>query len=338
MRAIAKIVSFIIINLVFTLGIVVTVTAKNGPHVGPDFPNNTDACAGCHRTHTALGIYLLAEGTTVYGFCTSCHNGTGANTNVVDGRFEGTVTDYGTQGDGTPGNGLNGGGFLNAFAYTGHSSRNTGWRSISSRHRMNGLDIETSFIAWGGGVTGPGTEMPLDCTSCHNPHGTENPDGSERYRILQNSVNGTEVGLIRAHETAGKDYTSNRYRDGFSSFCSACHTQYILKVSWYDAGDNKGGKVRFRHTVPSPLLIGDRKTGNAKTIAENLNEHIQLPLEQTDSYSSSARGSDILNCLTCHQVHGSSIDISSSAKVKPANSSTLLRLENRGVCQDCHQR
>ncbi len=313
------------------------VLANNGPHQGPIFPENTDACASCHRAHSALGIYLLAEGTTVYDFCTSCHNGSGANTNVVQGIFEGTVTDFGTHVDGVPGNGLNAGGYINVFSYTGRENRNTGWAPVTSRHNIVGLDTDSSYTAWGGGNVGPGTQIALDCTYCHNPHGSQNPDGTDRHRLLRNVVNGVPVGAIRNNEGGEHDYTALRYRDGFAGFCSACHTQYILKTSFYDAGDGKNLRRRIRHSVPQYLSRGDIRTGNGRPIAQNLNEHIQLPVEQ-QGYSAQIIGSNAVTCPTCHQVHGTNVVSSDTAKVAPANSTTLMRLKNRGVCQNCHQR
>lgn len=330
--------SLITISLLIALAFFANIAlAKNGPHIGPIFPENTDACASCHRAHSADGIYLLAEGITVYDFCTSCHNGLGANTNVVQGRFEGTVTSFDTHTDGTPGNGLNAGGYINTYSYTGRENRTTGWGPVTSRHNIIGLDTDSYYVAWGGGVVGPGTQIALDCTNCHNPHGSENPDGTERHRILRNVVNGVNVGAIRNHEGDEHNYTAIKYRDGFAFFCSACHTQYKEKATYYDAGDGKGFKRRVRHTVPQYLERGNIRTGNGKSIAENLNEHVQLPVEQR-SYTAQITGDNAVTCPTCHQVHGTNVQSSERSKVAPANSTTLMRLVNRGTCQNCHQR
>ena len=72
----------------FFLTIAITSIAKanGGPH--GDYTTTTDACAGCHRAHTAAGANLLiAE--TEYDLCMTCHGtgATGANTNVNDGVY-----------------------------------------------------------------------------------------------------------------------------------------------------------------------------------------------------------------------------------------------------------
>lgn len=54
------------------------------PH-GP-FADSTDLCAACHRAHTAQAEYLIAD-TNTLGICTACHDGSGADTNVVTGTY-----------------------------------------------------------------------------------------------------------------------------------------------------------------------------------------------------------------------------------------------------------
>lgn len=152
--------------MILSLAVVGVASANNGPHGGYD--NMTSACAGCHRAHTAQNEFLLVA-ETVYDLCVVCHGSTGggANTNVVDGVFVGT-RNTATNNQGTPGYRLNGGVF------------DTG---ATSRHDVDGLDGGDGVgTAWGsisadgleGGVTGQ-----LECTSCHDPHGSSN------FRILK---------------------------------------------------------------------------------------------------------------------------------------------------------
>ncbi len=50
--------------------------AQDGPH--GNYTALTDACAACHRTHTAVGSRLLRSTDQGNTFCNSCHNGTDA--------------------------------------------------------------------------------------------------------------------------------------------------------------------------------------------------------------------------------------------------------------------
>jgi len=316
--------------LVMTIGFVLAMSglafASAGPHSGPNFAQTTDACAGCHRGHTAVLSSLLKQGTTYYSFCTSCHDGTGANTNVVDGVFLGTVTSWSTQTYGTAGAGLNGGGFSNAKPYTARSSRTGTSAAVTSKHDVTS-DTAT-YTAWGGGSTGPGTTMTLTCVTCHDAHGNTN------YRILKSTVNSV-TGLTVTSNESTIDYTKDQYKSGQSTWCVACHTQYKTtqgivgnSSGTYDAGDSQGAVVRYRH--PMDVALG-------ATNASNLNTNTPLPVDQT-TYSAAIGASDTIQCLTCHQAHGTSSTMTSNATVAPASDSALLRLNNRGVCQYCHQK
>jgi predicted CXXCH cytochrome family protein len=168
---------------------VVPVFADGGPHVLTN--NNGTAglagdCAACHRAHTAQAADLLKE--ELPGLCLSCHNGTGATADVVDGQ------QYVPDTDGTPTGtvlgALRGGGF--DYALIGDPARlsYTSTRGVSQLGHVGvgAGDVTTSThqgagTVWGNGAVdsgaGPSTGIVLDCAKCHNPH------GNGQYRILQ---------------------------------------------------------------------------------------------------------------------------------------------------------
>jgi predicted CXXCH cytochrome family protein len=323
--------SFILVAFLAMSGLAL---ANGGPHGG--YVLLTDGCAGCHRAHTAIHASLLNGGPSYAEFCYTCHkDGLGANTDAYNGKFTGGVTSWGTQVYGETNAGLNGGGFAQAFTYTGRSGRTTGQAAITSKHNIE--SDSTTYTAWGGGNTGSGTTMTLTCVSCHDPHGNSN------YRILKISVNGVSVSDVASNETEfsgtqAKSYTADAYKSGgkVSTWCVACHTQYKTAQGTvaggtsgtYDAGDGNGAVVRYRHPV-------DVAVGSAK--ATNLNANTKLPVDQS-TYNATIQTGDITSCLTCHQAHGASATMTANATVSPASDSALLRLNNRGVCQDCHQK
>jgi len=158
-----------------------------------------------------------------------------------------------------------------------------------------------------------------------------------------------------------------------SAWCSACHTGYQNNS---DAGGTKnygsyestvGAQVRHRHPVDVSLVGGD------STIFTPAMEFVldpRIPLEAT--VGAADYRSNNVGCLTCHLAHGSSQDMTGWAAaslvqnngewvpqmdgvagVNPDKSdqpgtlaapnttggtSSLLRADNRGVCERCHNK
>jgi len=185
--------------LIFTMGGVGPAQADAGPHrssaaLAGSLNNNVTAsngagrCASCHRAHTAKAEYLLKQAQPQ--LCYSCHDGSVAQTNVIDGNDGAT--------------GLRGGGFANARIGSALATKDMGTvdtghgypavnqkvpvlaagAAVTSRHLIDG---NTAGVAWGNGtdvasatnVAGLGKSLTLECGSCHDPHGNKN------YRILK---------------------------------------------------------------------------------------------------------------------------------------------------------
>ncbi len=275
--------------------------ANAGPHGG--YTATTDACAGCHRAHTAQGPNLLIEAST-QALCLTCHgsSATGAQTNVSDGVYETTA------GNNT-GNPLLGGGFTN---YQGSA--------VTSTHDIS----STVTAAWGyGSATNRGTTADLaeglDCGSCHDPHGT---DG---YRLL---VAGPTAST-QDYDSAAKSYTSEQWGDAaLSAFCASCHTTY------HETAANVGSDSTawtygntYTHRIDMAYTYGSNV--NPETVGFG---GYTLPL------ADGTNADEVVVCTTCHLPHGTSAAMSTDAAVGPTADSALLRLDNRGVCEVCHQK
>ncbi len=318
-----------------------TALANSGPH--GSYNALTDACAGCHRAHTAGAAKLLID--DVPNLCLTCHGSAapGANTDVMDGVFD------------TGGN-LLGGGFANfkgSPTTSSHSidgSQKNAWGSgttWSSTYDCAGCHNPDSGLVWPGAPTwgispgalptypgrGQNVTMPLTCTSCHDPHGGRN------YRLLQQRMHPDSPQqtdppgyvLVTSNEPGGQNpdqpgytpnYTSPNYRLGLGDWCTGCHYTYHQEVSVqpFNAEDGKGLITRYRHKMN--MTLGALTTN--------------LPLE--DPAGDGKNGNDQVFCVTCHYAHGSNVSMTGQATVAPTNDSALLRIDNRGVCEDCHKK
>jgi predicted CXXCH cytochrome family protein len=173
-----KLTSLVLASVVLVTMLVVPAVAlaNNGPHGG--FSDNTDQCAACHRAHTAPSsvqwtyngasgsALLIGTATFLPEFCLTCHgtSGQGADTNVLDGVYEGRVPLGGSQGN--PGDALISGPFGNpAFKNAdgldlanmsprdGAGNPTGPGTAVTSKHwyAADGLGNQ-SWGAWGGGT------------------------------------------------------------------------------------------------------------------------------------------------------------------------------------------
>ncbi|MGG3563727.1 cytochrome c3 family protein [Neobacillus rhizosphaerae] len=210
-----------------------------------NFQNNTNACANCHSTHNGEDSMLLMK-SGEYELCMSCHDGTMGFYNVKDGSGAGTF--------------------------------NESHESASMHNVDSGLQIGSAP----GAVVNISTEI-LECSSCHNPHGSAND------RLLNETV----LGKAYAYNVSGKMGSSHgpsftkttaiptgqlaiklilkedpafaelnsqtgtgfkvyksmgpdgaRDRMNYSNFCSVCHDDYLASRS---AG--KPSKTGYSHTT-----------------------------------------------------------------------------------------
>jgi len=295
--------------------------ADGGPHGGYTATNTPDGCAACHRAHTAKSDTLLVA-TSTYALCTSCHGntGTGANTDVIDGVYTARRSPNPSPLQGIAGAGLLGGGFASTVMNSDFGTP-PGSRPVTSAHTVDGT---TPGTVWGFGSISSTpdqgmTNVKLDCSNCHNPHGNAGSTGQATYRILRSQPTGVGALTTTAdvREQATKTYTVaypvdswyfgqgyDGYGHELAEWCAQCHTRYLAGRSGMttDSGD---------------ALFAFRHQSNA----------------------------DATNCLTCHVAHGSSAQMTGTADmsavspglgVTTGTDSALLRMDNRGVCYQCH--
>jgi len=390
------------------------------------YVSDTDACAGCHRAHSSVSsitwdaageksALLVSNATRIKDFCYACHDNTsqGAETDVQDGVYGGTNW-------GTNGAALNGGGFDNANGAPTTSTHMVGWDGVNldkwgaygggpagvpATMTAASLSVEASgnlSLLDGDYMIGAGNYIPMDCTACHDPHGSSN------YRLLKDVVNGNPVGGYEGNFSSDPDpnptpyvvsaevgYPTNGFRlhvdvaaagyqpdytkpqyakapdgnpnKGMSGWCAGCHTTYNTwdyratdtsdltlqkKSTAYNSGDGWGVQNRHRHPINSELA---NFNGQRELVVAS-----GLPLDNdlSESGDTTATASDWIECLTCHYAHGTNAtmtgfanvasDLTGSSDALAPNTGTggtpvtgdsaLLRRNNRGVCEACHNK
>jgi len=349
--------------------------ADGGPHVAATNSGiggiNADSCAGCHRAHTAQGEYLL-KGEGGPSLCLTCHatTGVGATTDVESGQ---QYTPSGASGvdRGVALGALRAGGFIEARIASDAVRRESYARNATSVSQLakvpvgnaepvtsahlpntNGTVEIGTGTAWGNGPNSTtafaGPVVKLSCGTCHNPH------GNGQYRILNPIPNGsgattaasvTDAALPAADDT--RNYT----------VIQTPGPSYLLYASQVEAGGYPATAGDYFHRgVP-----WDTRTNNdaPNGLPASFNNEISAWCTtcHTRYYSSddgtNPSGDDVYKyqhntqsnraCTTCHVSHGSNAQMDgtyASTYAYPdgttSASSRLLKIDNRGTCQACH--
>jgi predicted CXXCH cytochrome family protein len=239
-------------------------THHENPH--GSYMNNTNACKDCHAVHTGKTEKLLKE-TTQEETCFLCHDGRGSKYDAKNGKTYDENTE--TVSDSVAG----------------------GFNGFTSSH-----DVEMSNAPQGG----KGLQMQLVCTSCHNPHGSEN------YRKLQTTVNGKTSVVVKASVSinpfSNKEIAS--YESGITTFCTSCHEDYMTYYQENPVNDSR----YYRHPVETLLTGGKPRIINPSVPASLLFSPTLFTTLPTQGVPSGAYPNPASSVIT-----GSSLTVTSSA-------------------------
>lgn len=160
---------------------------------------------------------------------------------------------------------------------------------------------------------------------------------------------------------------------GMSGWCAGCHNTYLGPVetftktntlgvsstyesvaSTYNAGDGSGLGLRHKHPINVEL---DSYNGpdKASMIVTDTTVPLAHSIDELGAPTNEAQ--DWIECLTCHRAHGTAADMTGYASAAGADDvldvdgiarntfvaqnpvpSALLRYDNRGVCERCHNK
>jgi predicted CXXCH cytochrome family protein len=339
--------------------------ANAGPH--GNFNGSTDSCAGCHRAHSGQsGDGFLFKAQDIEALCLSCHSGgSGSKLDVVNGKDTSSGANLLGGAFGGP-TGLTSSGALVTSKHGTDGSWRTMWGSggasgdcvlchaaDSTRIPVNPLTFQqipmVNFRANPSSPTASmNSQVQLTCLSCHDVHGNNN------YRILRyadkcldplspwhDPIFGNNLPCavtVTSNEPANnKNYSSPNYKSGMTDWCSTCHSNYRNTTDskylmfggttpmTFDAQDGNGDVMRYRHNANAAL----------STIGLTPADAAPLPVESDPALP----GQEKMTCLTCHYAHGSTVLMTgAAAAVAPTHDSALLRMDDRQVCEKCHNK
>ena len=160
--------------------------------------------------------------------------------------------------------------------------------------------------------------------------------------------------------------------EGISAWCGSCHNYYFapfsdsvamangsaprtaaFSASYYAIDGGAAVIPTYMHAVDADLDYVPRNGSSAIGIDMPVNLHTasnanndKLPVASADNLYDKG---DRLTCITCHRAHGSNTTMTGEAALSghklgsgakqvsfDASNSYLLRLDNRGVCETCH--
>lgn len=152
---------------------------------------------------------------------------------------------------------------------------------------------------------------------------------------------------------------------GMSGWCAGCHSTYLGPVatqtkadgsqyqsfaSTYNAGDGFG--LTRRHKHPMNVALNTYQAGDKASMIVTAST-LPLAHDYAEKGTPSNTDSDWIECLTCHRAHGTAAQMTGWANELSAapgdevpdfvsrtgaGVSNLLRYDNRGVCERCHNK
>jgi predicted CXXCH cytochrome family protein len=293
-----------------------------------NFQNNTNACANCHSTHNGEDSMLLMK-SGEYELCMSCHDGTMGFYNVKVASGAGTFSES-------------------------HES--------ASMHNVNtGLQVGSAP-----GAAVNTSTATLECSSCHNPHGSAND------RLLSETV----IGKPYAYNVTGKMGSSHgpsftkstaiplgqqsiklvlkedpayaainsqtgigfkvyksmgpdgaRDRMNYSNFCSVCHDNYLASRSAKKPNLDNGGKEEGVYTHTTNSHKGGRNCASC---------HYAHGTDITTLTDSSGRTIADLQKTTENGGLGFDETTAKAYMKNVSSNSALKKFTNMSVCFSCH--
>jgi len=210
-------------------------------------------------------------------------------------------------------------------------------------------------------TTAPGGTFPaavLGCTSCHDPHGTEDfrflygagrvvQDGVATFTNAAPDAEGLSIFPWAGGFEADDNHTA--YKGGMSAWCANCHGDFHQNNTQlvHPAGEALGATIAQTYNLYNGTV--DQTGGTAATAYL-----AAVPFEDPANTISSTAGPSAtsqVSCITCHRAHASSApdagrwDFNVTLLVEDGDESGSYEIPNpygdpnqRSLCNKCHRK
>lgn len=282
-----------------------------------NFKSNTAMCAYCHSNHASLKEQLISEA-TYYQLCKLCH-GTASTQSKYD-VISGKVAVEGK---------------------TVESLAGPFEDGATSRHDANDSLVRSPISVPG---SDPAKTMSLTCLSCHQGHA----GNDDNYRLLRKTLFADDA-KTEGLKTMNIDFdayaitpTNNSGERlfmvrGNTEFCSACHLDYDDGNAWEAGRDSRltVNEAVYRHpTTVAGRVYSIYGANGSKNLAPTPLGSLPLQYNAVEAKSGLQDKRTSVVCSTCHFAHGTTKQFNT----ENGTNKYILRLDNYGTCQSCHQK
>lgn len=291
------------------------------PH-GPYGTMTTDSCALCHRAHTAQSNALLKTASPQSTLCFTCHDGTGASTNVSADFSTANTTNQAST----------------TFLSADEPAITTGTISNYYRHDATVASSHTLGVydEFGGTLN-----RHSECSDCHDPHQSQPTDATQpalgaAWPISQRLSGVSGVSVVNGGTAAAPTQTY-AFIDGSTStvsfeyqLCLKCHSGYttqksnagVSPMAWaLDAGLEFNTVNNSFHPVEGP------GTNQTQKMTDSLSDNATW--NQDNPYKITAWTSTTGDTVRCTQCHAGGADLTATT---PENADLAPHVStNRGI-------
>ncbi len=247
-------------------------------------------------------------------------------------------------------------------------------QATTSAHIAINPSLVVKGVAWGNDGTGAGQPLALECVTCHNPHGNGQyrilvpipGDGTGPLVEETSAANVTDATLPVAAGAAGvRNYTIMWGRT----------LADVVNGTYPGGGTGSTGGDYFRRYLPWNAVPGSGLSGiqgdrpmyvPGNSYGSSYRAQITLWCSSCHTRYDRLTGADVdtgdpifryrhyvgnVECTVCHVAHGSNAQmtgsssgsfpypddiVNSGSHSDTSPSSRLLKIDNRGTCQACH--